>query len=98
MTAPYSTFAVNSPATFSQANGQFVITEAGADVWGGAPHHDDQYGAIHQSQSFTNGTTVTTKVSQLDNTNPWAKAGIMVRLQGRHGGSGQNNSCFERRC
>nr|WSZ20572.1 right-handed parallel beta-helix repeat-containing protein [Streptomyces canus] len=79
VTAPYSTFAVNSPATFSQTNGQFVITEAGADVWGGTPQHDDQYGAVYQSQSFTNGTTVTVKVSQLDNTNPWAKAGIMVR-------------------
>ncbi|MEH0516850.1 right-handed parallel beta-helix repeat-containing protein [Streptomyces sp. B21-079] len=79
VTAPYSTFAVNSPATFSQAGGQFAITEAGADVWGAGGQHDDQYGAVYQSQAFTNGTTVTVKVNQLDNTNPWAKAGIMVR-------------------
>ncbi|WP_309148977.1 DUF1349 domain-containing protein [Streptomyces griseorubiginosus] len=79
VTAPYSTFAVNSPATFSQANGQFAITEAGADVWGAGGQHDDQYGSVYQSQAFTNGTTVTVKVNQLDNTNPWAKAGIMVR-------------------
>ncbi|MGJ5953242.1 right-handed parallel beta-helix repeat-containing protein [Streptomyces neyagawaensis] len=87
VTAPYSTFAVNSPATFSQANGQFAITGAGADVWGGTPQHDDQYGAVYQNQSFTNGTTVTTKVSQLDNTNPWAKAGIMVRNSIKGAGS-----------
>nr|WP_293996130.1 right-handed parallel beta-helix repeat-containing protein [Streptomyces sp.] len=79
VTAPYSTFAVNSPATFSQANGQFAISGAGADVWGAGGQHDDQYGAIYQRQAFTNGTTVTVKVNQLDNTNPWAKAGIMVR-------------------
>ncbi|MFI7300457.1 right-handed parallel beta-helix repeat-containing protein [Streptomyces sp. NPDC050121] len=79
VTAPYSSFAVNSPATFSQANGQFAITEAGTDVWGAGGQHDDQYGAIYQNRAFTNGTTVTTKVSQLDNTNAWAKAGIMVR-------------------
>ena len=79
VTAPYSTFAVNSPATFGQSNGQFAITEAGTDVWGAGGQHDDQYGAIYQNQAFTDGTTVTVKVSQLDNTNPWAKAGIMVR-------------------
>jgi regulation of enolase protein 1 (concanavalin A-like superfamily) len=79
VTAPYSTFAVNWPATFQQQNGQFVITEAGTDVWRGGSQNDDQYGAIYQNQAFTNGTTVTVKVNQLDNTNPWAKAGIMVR-------------------
>ncbi|OLE29223.1 MAG: hypothetical protein AUG49_00225 [Catenulispora sp. 13_1_20CM_3_70_7] len=79
VTAPYSTFAVNSPNTFSQSNGQFTITGIGADVWGGAPQHDDQYGSIYQSQAFSSSTTATVKVTQLDNSNPWAKAGIMVR-------------------
>jgi len=51
----------------------------GSDVGGGTPQHDDQYGAVYQSQSFSSGTTATVKVDQLDNTNPWAKTGIMVR-------------------
>nr|WP_243876779.1 DUF1349 domain-containing protein [Streptomyces sp. 846.5] len=79
VTAPYSTIAANSPNTFSQSNGQFTITGTGADVWGGAPQHDDQYGSIYQSQAFSSGTATTVKVTQLDNSNPWAKAGIMVR-------------------
>jgi regulation of enolase protein 1 (concanavalin A-like superfamily) len=79
VTAPYSTFAVTSPTNYSESNGQFTITGTGADVWSGGTQHDDQYGSIYQSQSFTSGTTVNVKVNQLDNTNPWAKAGIMVR-------------------
>ncbi|MEV6948075.1 hypothetical protein AB0N07_40315 [Streptomyces sp. NPDC051172] len=77
-TPPFAGYA-NIPALLDQHQSQLSITGTGADVWGAGGQHDDQYGAIYQSQAFTNGTTVTTKVNQLDNTNPWAKAGIMVR-------------------
>ncbi|MCL6736365.1 DUF1349 domain-containing protein, partial [Streptomyces neyagawaensis] len=77
-TPPYAGYA-NIPAILTQHESDIAITGAGSDVWGGAPQHNDQYGAVYQNQSFSSGTTATVKVDQLDNTDPWAKAGIMVR-------------------
>ena len=55
------------------------INAAGADIWGGGGQHDDAYGTIYQTQAATAGTTVTARVDRQDNTNGWAKAGVVLR-------------------
>ncbi|WP_212637654.1 PilC/PilY family type IV pilus protein [Desulfocicer vacuolatum] len=50
------------------------ITAAGNDVWTGA----DEYGAYYL-EDIEGDFSVTVKITSQDNTNGWAKAGIMVR-------------------
>jgi len=58
-------------ATF--AGGTFTVQGAGADIWGTA----DAFTFV--SQSVTGDTQITTTVNSLDNTDPFAKAGLMMR-------------------
>jgi regulation of enolase protein 1 (concanavalin A-like superfamily) len=69
----------NISADLDQHQGLFTITGAGADVWGAGGQHDDQYGAIYQASAASTTSTTTVHVDSQDNTNPWAKAGIMLR-------------------
>ena len=75
----YSSFASGSQATLGSNNGQFSVRVAGADMWGAGGQRDDAYGAIYQTQSAASGTTVTARVDQQENTNAWAKAGVVIR-------------------
>lgn len=77
-TPPFTGYA-NIPAALDQHQSQFAITGTGADVWGGSPQHDDQYGAIYQAAAAGSAAVITAHVDSQSNTNPWAKAGIMLR-------------------
>jgi hypothetical protein len=61
-------------ATFSESNGTYTIEAAGADLW----KNDDEYGAIYQDDGFKSETTVRTTVESQENTDDWARAGVMV--------------------
>lgn len=74
--APWVTGDVGSVATpgnASYATGTFTINGAGADIWGSS----DQYRFVYQPLAG-NGNIVARIVS-LNNTNNWAKAGVMIR-------------------
>ncbi|MCX5051710.1 MULTISPECIES: right-handed parallel beta-helix repeat-containing protein [unclassified Streptomyces] len=78
VTAPYSAYS-STPANTGQSGGRFTITDAGADNWGAGGHHDDAYGTVYQAQAAVNGTSVTARVDNVDNSHEWAKAGVVLR-------------------
>jgi regulation of enolase protein 1 (concanavalin A-like superfamily) len=57
----------------SYANGVFTVSGAGADVWG----NTDAFQYV--SQTTSGDVQIVARVSALQNTNQWAKAGIMLR-------------------
>ena len=63
-----------SPAGFIQ-NGpdSFTISAAGADIWGTA----DEFRFVYKS--LNGDGSIIAKVDSLENTNTWAKAGVMIR-------------------
>jgi hypothetical protein len=71
---PYLTFASTS-AYFGQAGSQFGIYGDGGDVWVST----NQYGAIYLHGAEQDGTVAEVKVTAQQPTDPWAKAGIMIR-------------------
>jgi hypothetical protein len=71
---PYLTFA-STTASFAKLGTRLGIRGDGGDVYGGT----NQYGTIYLPDSETDGTVATVEVLSQDNTNAWAKAGIMVR-------------------
>ncbi len=58
-------------AGYSQGN--FLITGAGGDIWGNA----DSFHLVYQP--VTGDTQIVARVVSIENTDPWAKAGIMMR-------------------
>ncbi len=74
---PYRTFAApaDGPAAFSQQGDEFGITTDGWNVWTG----NDEYGATYLPAGATSDTTAVVRVDHQDDTNPWSKAGIMMR-------------------
>jgi hypothetical protein len=72
--APFKTFA-STAAGFGQSDTQLGIRAQGADIYGGT----NEYGAIYQPGAEHDGSTTIVKVASQTNTDPWAKAGIMVR-------------------
>ncbi|MCX5269460.1 DUF1349 domain-containing protein [Streptomyces sp. NBC_00199] len=78
VSAPYSAYS-STPANTGQSGARFSITDAGADIWGAGGQHDDAYGTVFQANAAVNGTSVTARVDNLDNTNGWAKAGVVLR-------------------
>ena len=54
-------------------NGSYLISASGADIWGTA----DAFGFVHQDSSGD--IEVTAQVESIENTNSWAKAGVMIR-------------------
>ena len=72
--APLRTFTANT-GTFSQAGDQLGIRGDGTDVYGGT----NQYGAVYAPGAEQDGTVATVEITAQQNTNAWAKAGIMVR-------------------
>jgi hypothetical protein len=70
-----------SHGSYAYANGVFSITASGGDIWNGS----DQHGYVYQA--VTGDCTITAHVTAIstyrglaaDTTNPWAKAGVMIR-------------------
>jgi hypothetical protein len=60
---------------------------AGADVWGGGGQRDDQYAAVYRPDVLADGDSVTARVDSLNDTNVWAKSGVMVRDDVSAGGA-----------
>ena len=58
-------------ATFN--NGTYLISASGSDIWGTA----DSFGFV--SQDASGDIELSAKVESIENTNEWAKAGVMIR-------------------
>ncbi len=59
--------------SMSTANGTITVTGAGADIWGTG----DAFQLA--SQPLTGDGSIVARVASLQNTDPWAKAGVMIR-------------------
>jgi hypothetical protein len=64
---------VGQPGTATKSNGVWTVRGAGADIWGDA----DAFQFLHAP--FRVDGHVVVRVNDLQNTNPFAKAGLMVR-------------------
>lgn len=85
---PLTAFSTNS-GTASGTSTNATITGAGADTWGGPPQHDDDYTAYFVPGGMTDSSTTTVQVASQQNTNKYAKAGLMVRNSIKGAGSSQ---------
>jgi regulation of enolase protein 1 (concanavalin A-like superfamily) len=74
--APWLATDVGSPAVSGSAiysSGTFTVGAAGADIWGTA----DQFRFVYRTLSGDG--EIIARVASLQNTDPWAKAGVMIR-------------------
>jgi uncharacterized protein YjdB/beta-glucanase (GH16 family) len=90
--------AVGVAGNASHSGSTFTAQGSGADIWGTA----DEFRYIHQTVSGD--VTITARVASLGNTDPWAKAGVMIRettaANSRHAFTGVtvgNGLAFQRR-
>ena len=51
----------------------YLISASGKDIWG----NSDAFGFIHEN--VEDGTELSAKIESIENTNAWAKAGVMIR-------------------
>jgi regulation of enolase protein 1 (concanavalin A-like superfamily) len=65
--------AVATTGSATHSSGTFTVAGSGADIWNGA----DEFHFVHQPGSGD--CSVTARVGSLQNTNAWAKAGVMIR-------------------
>ena len=65
--------AVAATGSFGLTNGVFTIQGSGADIWNSA----DEFRYVFQALSGN--VTITTRVTNMQNTAGWAKAGVMIR-------------------
>ncbi|HEX3784543.1 MAG TPA: NEW3 domain-containing protein [Pseudonocardiaceae bacterium] len=72
--APYRTFTA-SQGGFAELGSQLGIQDDGADVYGST----NQYSTTYLPGAEQDGTVATVEVTSQQDTDPWAKAGIMVR-------------------
>ncbi|MBX0348723.1 glycoside hydrolase family 97 catalytic domain-containing protein [Haloarcula pellucida] len=70
----YSTFA-SAPAEFGRSDDRILINAAGEDV----ESYADEYGTVYVDDGLGESGTVTAAVLDQEQTNPFAKSGIMVR-------------------
>jgi uncharacterized protein YjdB/endoglucanase Acf2 len=96
VTADVGTVGVTGNASHSGST--FTANGSGADIWGTA----DEFRFIYRP--ITGDVTITARVATLGNTDPWAKAGVMVRettaANSRHAFTGVtigNGLAFQRR-
>ena len=74
--SPWADADVGGPAlagSASYASGVFTVNGCGADIWGGS----DQFNYV--SQPLTGDGTIVAQVTSQSDTNPWAKAGVMIK-------------------
>jgi len=64
---------VGIAGTATQSNGNWTVQGSGADIWGTS----DSFQFVHQT--MTDSGRVEARISDLQNTNPFAKVGVMVR-------------------
>ncbi|WP_459800398.1 hypothetical protein [Herbidospora sp. RD11066] len=67
------------PSQFAEFGSQFVVMTAGTDIWQDAGGSFDEFGAIYRDDAAGATSTVTAQVTRMDNTNAWAKAGVVLR-------------------
>ena len=80
VSADLSTTGASAHASlFRQGGDAFGIAAAGTDVWGAGGQHDDQFGAIYKAGAFGPTSSITARVVAVNDTNAWAKSGVMVR-------------------
>jgi hypothetical protein len=65
--------AVGLPGSAAYAGATFSVVASGADIWGTADAFHDVY------QSLAGDGTIIARVDSLGDTDPWAKAGVMIR-------------------
>jgi M6 family metalloprotease-like protein len=61
------------PGTFSESGGTLTLEGGGADIWGAA----DQF--FYRYSSLRGDGEIIARIQSLENTNAWAKAGVMLR-------------------
>ena len=74
--SPWADSDVGSPAlagSASYATGVFTVNGGGSDIWGST----DQFNYV--SQPLTGNGTIVARVTSQSNTDPWAKAGVMIK-------------------
>ena len=74
--APWTAADIGAPAlagATQYSNGTFTIDASGADIWGTS----DQFRYVYQQ--FTGDIDIRAHVVSLENTQPWAKGGLMMR-------------------
>ena len=74
--APWASADVGAPGVAGSAGytgGVFTLNGAGNDIWAGS----DQFQYV--SQALSGDGTITARVTSQDNTDPWAKSGIMIK-------------------
>lgn len=64
---------VGASGSASYSSGTFTLDGSGADIWGSS----DEFQFVNQTASGD--VTITAKVNSVENTNNWAKAGVMIR-------------------
>ncbi|MGH8868770.1 MAG: right-handed parallel beta-helix repeat-containing protein [Actinomycetes bacterium] len=64
---------------FGQSRPELGIAAAGSDVWGAGGQRDDEFGAIYRPDAVRPGTKVAVRVNSLNDSDAWAKSGVMVR-------------------
>ena len=69
------------PGSASYASGVFTVNGGGADIWGGS----DQFNYV--SQPLTGNGTIVARVTSQSDTDPWAKAGVMIKQSTTSGSS-----------
>jgi hypothetical protein len=67
------------PSQFGEAGGGYAILTSGTDIWQDGGSAFDEYGTIYRDDAVGASSTVTARVTAMDNTNPWAKAGVAIR-------------------
>ncbi len=65
--------AVGVPGSDSEVGGVWTVDGSGADIWGNA----DEFHYVYQS--FSGNAEIIVRVASVENTNVWAKAGVMIR-------------------
>jgi Malectin domain len=65
--------AVNIGGSARFRNGRFTVTGSGADIWGASDAFHFVYQTLHGDG------TIIARVDSVGNTDPWAKAGVMIR-------------------
>lgn len=67
------------PSQFAEAGPEYAILTSGTDIWQDGGGAFDEYGTIYQDDAIAGTGTVTARVTHMDNTNSWAKAGVVIR-------------------
>jgi alpha-D-xyloside xylohydrolase len=86
---PLRTYASTS-AYFGQFGDQVAINAAGADIFLNGTSADDDYGTVYRPGGAAPESTATVRVDAQQYTDPWAKAGLVIRndLTGDHSSAG----------